>query len=408
MSPAGIGVGPLWEAVAAGSSKVDSEKLLELEGLPIASVSARIPTAALSQVTERWSGTRRSDGEALLWEVIDQALLESQAEAQHRPRTALLTTQLFETGFESSTPEPSYGEQIRSARGGAGDLRAHYAMRPPLPREGVGSRLHSDLAQRLNTELSVLSLQATCATGLRLVCEAARLIQLGRVDRVIVGVVSRPVDASHIAGFARALSLSRWDGLPSAASRPFDQQRSGFVFGEAAAALVIEAEDRASERAAPSFARILGWGLAMNWQHFMRTSLLHMVRVMRQALAMSGLEPDRIDLLDAMGSSTQMGDADEARAIHRVFGRSTESLRVSAEKAIFGYSSQAAALVELIACTCAMRAGLAPPLPHCESQEAELELPISATADRRAIELVLKHAFGMGGQYGALVMQRMS
>jgi 3-oxoacyl-[acyl-carrier-protein] synthase II len=405
VTPAGVGVAPLWSAVAEGVSQVQAEQLLELDDLPIASVSARLPAATLSEVTERWSSTRRSDGEALLWEVIDQALREGRVDSRPRGRTAFLSTQLWESGFESSTSRPTYGEQLRSAADAGGDLRLHYQKRPPVPRGGVGSRLVHDLSRRLNTELSLLSLHATCATGLRLVCEAARLIQLGRVDRVIVGVVSRPVDAVHFATMSRALSLSRWQGAPSAASRPFDRQRSGFVLGEAAAALVLEAEADAAD--VPPLASILGWGLAMSSAHFMRPSYTHMVRVMRQALGTSGVEPAHVDLLDTMGSSSQLGDTEEARAVHRVFGEGVSRLAISAQKSIVGYSMQAAALVELIAATSAMQAGLAPPVPHCEQQDTDVELPILTRAEPRPLERVLKNGFGVGGQYAALLMQRL-
>jgi len=402
VSPAGIGVQPLWDGVRSGVSFVRGETSLDLESLPIAAVSARLPTSALDQVNARWRSTRRSDAEALLWDVIDQALAESQVDSGPPARTAFLTTQLFESGFEDSTPPPAYGDEVRSA---TGDLRAHYLRRPPVPREGVGSSLITDLAKRLGGEVSVLSLQATCATGLRLVCDAARLIQLGRVDRVVIGVVSRPVDAVHFAAFARALALSRWQGIPSAASRPFDQQRSGFVLGEAAAGLVLESETLARRRGVPGFARVLGWGLAMSSHHFLRPSLTHLIRVMRQALAASGVAPGQIDLLSAMGSSTGLGDSEEARAIHRVFGEDLDRLRITAEKATLGYSVQAAALLEIIASTCVMKSGLVPPVPHCERQDTDLELPISASSESGRIDLVLKNAFGLGGHYGSMVMQ---
>jgi 3-oxoacyl-[acyl-carrier-protein] synthase II len=405
VSPAGVGIEALWQAVASGTSQVRAETVLDLQGLPVASVSARFPGEALASVDQRWSSSRRSTSEALLWEVIDQALRECRADERPRKRTTLLTTELYESGFEESTRAASYGESLRESPATT-QLLAHYRAHPPPPRSGVGSRLTADLAERLDTQLSLAALQCTCATSVRLLCEATRLIQLGRSERVIVAVLSRPVDAPHIAAFARALSLSRWDGVPAAASRPFDQQRSGFVFGEGAAALVLEPESSLSEPNVPALAKVLGWGLAMSYQHFMRPSLLHMVRVMRQALAASGVRPTQIDLVDAMGASTQLGDADEARAIHRVFGSAVEGLRVIAQKSVLGYSSQAAGLLELVGCTQAMREGLVPPLPHCEQQEADLELPICRTAEPRAIGHVLKHAFGLGGQYAAVVLGR--
>jgi len=408
VSPAGVGVEALWSAVVAGQSQVTAETVLDLDELPISAVSARLPEAALASVSERWAGSRRSDAEALLWDVIDQALGEARVEPRPGVKTAFLTTQLWESGLEASLGQPGYGDEVRRAVAAGDELRAAYLKHPPVARAGVGSRLVADLSRRLGTELSVLSLQATCATGLRLVCEAARLIQLGRVDRVIVGALSRPVDALHFASMARALSLSRWQGVACAASRPFDQQRSGFVLGEAAAALVLESEALSGPSQPSGIARILGWGLSTSSAHFIRPNLTPMVRVMKQALGTSGIEPSRVDLLDTMGSSSQLGDAEEARAIHRVFGEDLGRLRISAEKSMLGYSMQAAALVELIASTRAMQTGTVPPVPHCERQDTDLELPVSATAERRRVELVLKHAFGLGGQYGALVMQGLS
>src|SRR5690349_18761816 len=101
VSPAGVGVDALWASIKSATSHVSAEQLLDLQGLPIAAVSARFPQPALDDVLGRWSATRRSDGEALLWEVIDQAVRESHADSRHRSRSALLTTQLLETGFES-------------------------------------------------------------------------------------------------------------------------------------------------------------------------------------------------------------------------------------------------------------------------------------------------------------------
>lgn len=370
VTPAGIGVSALWSTLRDGRSCVRAEPLFDVQGIPMAGVSARIPDADLAQLAER--SERRSDAECLLWEVLRQALDEARVEPGSLPATALLTTQL---------PEPA--------------------------REGLGSTLAHDLGKRLDTRLHLTSLHATCATGLRLVCEAARLIELGQFERVIVGVVSRPLDAVHIAAFGRALALSRWDGAPQAASRPFDQRRSGFVFGEAAGALVIEAEDLARSRGAPGFGRILGWGLAMNAQHFLRTSMKHMVGVQRAALARSGCEPRDIDLFDAMGSSSPIGDADEARSIHRVFAERLPELWVSASKAVLGYSSQASAVAELVVCTAALAEGIVPPVPTCEAQEPDLELPLARVARPANLRRVLKHAFGMGGHYGALVFERM-
>lgn len=402
VTPAGIGIGPLWQAVAAGRSCVGREEYLDVEGLPIAPVSARCRAEDFATLRARHP-ERRCGSEALLWEAVDQALRES---GEDRARSSvLLTTQVPESGFE--WPETSaYGDELRAAATGperAAQLRA-YTARPPVEREGVGSRWLADLARRIGPELRVLPLHATCATGLRLVCEAARAIRLGRCERAVVAVLSRNVDALHVTAFARALALSRWDGAPAAASRPFDQRRSGFVFGEAAGALIIEAEDAARARGAPIHGRLLGWGMATNLEHFLRTSFKHMVRVMKDALRASEIDPARIDLLDAMGSSSMVGDADEARAIHRVFGDDLGRLRVSAQKAVLGYSSQAAAVVELIAATCALGDGLVPPVPTCEAQESGLELPIGRTAERAALRLVMKNAFGMGGHYTSIVM----
>jgi 3-oxoacyl-[acyl-carrier-protein] synthase II len=281
VTPAGAGVAPLWDAVRNGISCVRAEEFLDLEGLPIAKVSARFPDATLAEINARHGSPGRPEAEALLREAVAQALAESGISARDGANTVLLTTQLPESGFERTSPETGYGAALREPARRADGAAA---------RQGLGASWLADLRARLGSGLTTFSMQATCATGLRLVCEAARLIQLGRAERAIVAVLSRPVDAVHVAAFARALALSRWDGAPSAASRPFDQKRSGFVFGEAAGALVIEAEELARARGAAGFGRILGWGLAMNSQHFLRTSLRHMLTVVRAALRQSRLE----------------------------------------------------------------------------------------------------------------------
>jgi 3-oxoacyl-[acyl-carrier-protein] synthase II len=105
-----------------------------------------------------------------------------------------------------------------------------------------------------------------------------------------------------------------------------------------------------------------------------------------------------------MGSSSPIGDADEARAIQRLFGPQIERIRVTAQKAVLGYSAQVASLLELIAGTCSFSDGVVPPVPTCERQEPGLELPIGRAAIVRKVDFIMKNAFGMGGHYGSLVL----
>jgi 3-oxoacyl-(acyl-carrier-protein) synthase len=129
-----------------------------------------------------------------------------------------------------------------------------------------------------------------------------------------------------------------------------------------------------------------------------------MVRVMRQALAHSEVSSQAVQVVDAMGACSPIGDADEARAIQRVFGASLDGMRVTAGKAVLGYSAQVASVLEVIADTCSFSDGIVPPVPTCERQEPGLELPVGREPLARSVDLIMKNAFGMGGHYGSLIL----
>jgi 3-oxoacyl-(acyl-carrier-protein) synthase len=383
VTPAGVGVDRLWGAIRSGRSAIDSETVLDLEGLPLVPVSARIPCSALATIREAWNVP---EDEALLRAVIDQALDESglvESAASARPgRVAVLTSLQGEMGMDET------------------------GTRTPQP-WGIGSSFYGDLCERLGTAPSLLPVQATCVTGMRLVGEAARLIETDRADCAVVAVASRAITPLYLAAFSRSLSLTRWGGPPSTACRPFDRRRTGTVLGEAAAAVVIESEAAVARRASSPLGRIAGWAAASAIENPIRPSHGSMAKVMRRAIANAGLTPAAVELVDTAGTGSILGDRMEGRAIHQALGDRVPELGITAHKSMLGYTSRASSLVELLADIAAMHASVVPPVPTCEEQHPEdEELPIRTTEQPREFDTVLKNGYGMGGQYTALVLKK--
>lgn len=251
-----------------------------------------------------------------------------------------------------------------------------------------------------------------CAASVQAIGDAMRLIRAGEADIVLAGGAEAAFDKVSLGGFSAARALSTgFNERPTGASRPFDRDRDGFVMGEGAAMLVVEALDHALARGAHPIAEIIGYGTTADAYHMTAgpDDGDGAMRAMKLALAMAGIGPDRVDYVNAHATSTPVGDAGEIAALKTVFGTGTGPA-ISSTKSATGHLLGAAGAIEAVFSILAIRDGVLPGtlnLEHPDDSAIGLDL-IGPTARRVPIEIALSNGFGFGGVNASVLLQRYS
>ncbi len=248
-----------------------------------------------------------------------------------------------------------------------------------------------------------------CTTGLHAVGDAFRLIQNGFADAMIAGGSEAVITPLAIAGFCAMRALSHRNDEPERASRPWDAARDGFVIGEGAGILVLEELGAAAARGASIYAEIVGYGMSADAYHISAPDPdgTGAIRCMRAALADAGLAPGAIDYINAHGTSTQLGDLSEVRAIHQVFGEHAARLKVSSTKSATGHLLGAAGGLECGVLALAIRDQVLPPTLNLEHPGEGCDLDfVPLTARPCELRIGLSNSFGFGGTNGAVIMKR--
>ncbi|MEO8229290.1 MAG: beta-ketoacyl-ACP synthase II [Chloroflexota bacterium] len=251
---------------------------------------------------------------------------------------------------------------------------------------------------------------SACATGGHAIGESWETIRRGDADVMIAGGVEAAVHEASIGGFCSMKALSTRNDDPAGASRPFDKGRDGFVIGEGAGTLIVEALEHAQARGATPLAEIVGYGATADASHITLPAPggIGAVRAARRALEKAGLEPTAIDHVNAHATSTPEGDKAELQAIKTIFGDHASKLAITANKSMIGHTLGAAGAIEAIASILTIRTGIIPPtinLVDPDEEAAGLDLtPLKA--GRREVKTVLSNSFGFGGQNTALVFTR--
>lgn len=246
-----------------------------------------------------------------------------------------------------------------------------------------------------------------CAASVQAIGDAARLIRAGEATVVLAGGAEACIDRVSLGGFAAARALSTgFNETPSAASRPFDQDRDGFVMGEGAAALVLEDRDHALARGAKILAEVVGYGTSADAHHVTAAPEdgEGAQRAMRTALAQAGLDPQQIGYINAHSTSTPLGDAGELNAIRAVFG-SGSGPAISSTKSATGHLLGAAGALEAVFTILALRDGVLPPTLNLQRPDAAAEgLDLIAGKARRGrCDYALSNGFGFGGVNASVI-----
>jgi len=248
-----------------------------------------------------------------------------------------------------------------------------------------------------------------CTTGSHAIGDAWRIIARGDADVMVAGGTEGVVCALAIDGFAAMRALSTRNDEPELASRPFEAGRSGFILGEGAGVLVLEAEEAARRRGAPIVAEIVGYGMSGDAHHISSPPPDGdgAVRVMRATLDDAGVNGDQVDYINAHGTSTPAGDRIETLAIKRVFGDHAAAMPVSSTKSMMGHLLGAAGGVEAGLCALVLRDQVIPPTINYETPDPDCDLDYVPNEARQAkVEYALSNSFGFGGTNAALLLKR--
>jgi 3-oxoacyl-[acyl-carrier-protein] synthase II len=249
-----------------------------------------------------------------------------------------------------------------------------------------------------------------CSTGAHAIGDAARMVALGDAEVMVAGGTESPVNRIALAGFAALRALSTgFNDDPKRASRPYDKDRDGFVMGEGAGAVVLEALDHAKARGARIYAELTGYGLSGDAYHITAPSPDGdgAFRCMSMAIKRAGISAGDIDYINAHGTSTPLGDEIELGAVQRVVGNAAGRISMSSTKSCIGHLLGAAGAVEAIFSILAIRDRVAPPTINLDNPSVETPIDlVPHVARKRDIDTALSNSFGFGGTNASLIFRR--
>ncbi len=251
-----------------------------------------------------------------------------------------------------------------------------------------------------------------CATSANSIGDAYMMIQRGDADVMFAGGSEAPITALCMAGFSSARTLSTRNAEPEKASRPFDQDRDGFVMGEGGAILILESLPHAQKRGAKILAELVGYGMTGDAWDIVQPCAdgNGAARAMQAALKQAGMKPEDVQYINAHGTSTPLGDRAETTAIKTVFGEhaTNHKVAVSSSKSMTGHLLGAAGALEAAVCIMAINDSILPPTINLDNPDPECDLDYVAKVARKGvnIDVALSNSFGFGGHNACLLFKK--
>jgi 3-oxoacyl-[acyl-carrier-protein] synthase II len=410
VTPLGNDVAATWDALLAGHSGVAPITHFDASGFPVriaAEVKAFDPRHAIED-RKLLKYANRSHVLALA------AAEEALRDAGIRPRASNATRWACVVG--SGKTGLGFGELGEVHRHCAPDGHFHpdrlltdaFAMDPLAFCRSQTSAGLALLLQRFGIRGYASSVHTACASGSQAVGTGMKLIRRGAADYVLAGGFDSMIHPIGLSSFCLLGALSTDNETPERASRPFDATRNGFVLGEGAGLLVLEAWDAARRRGARIYAELAGDGNSLSSYRITDShpSGDGPIQAMRQALAAAGVRPEEVDYLNAHGTSTLMNDRSECAAVRAVFGSHAEQIGVSSTKSLMGHLIAGAGAVEAAVCALAIHHGAAPVNANLAAPDPECDLDFVRGQPRvRRIRVALSNSFGFGGSNSCLALR---
>jgi len=253
------------------------------------------------------------------------------------------------------------------------------------------------------------TITTACAASANAIGEAKRLIENNFVDMVIAGGTESATSGMTISAFSQSRALSSRNSDPEKASRPFDKDRDGFVMAEGCTMMFLESEESAKSRGANIYGYLVGYGSSTDAFHITAPSEggIGASRAMDQALEDAGLSPDKIDYVNAHGTSTKINDVTETLAIKRSFGPSAENVSISSTKSMVGHLLGGAGAFESMVCLMSIKDGVVPPTINLDSPDEECDLNYTPNNSiEKDISYAMTNSFGFGGHNAVLIFSK--
>ena len=414
VTPLGVEIRAIWDRLMRGQSGVGPITLFDASNFPVR-IAAEVPNWSMQQVGEDpapWTRHARQTQFA-----VAAALQASRAAGLPDARVEPLRMGVY-LGCGEIFPDFGQFCQLTAAASHDGPL--------DLERFVNGSRRVAQaddnlilepaaaagcLAAMLDAQGPNANFTAACVSSSKAIGEGTEVIRRGDADIMLCGGAHSMIHPFGITGFQRLSTLSTKNDEPERASRPFDDDRDGFVVGEGGAVLVLEELDHARKRGVDIWAELAGWGTAHD--AFRITDLEPQgraaARCMTLALADAGLAPEAIDYINAHGSGTAINDRVETLATKRAFGSCAYHVPISSTKSMTGHLTTACGALEALICVLAVRANAVPPTINYETPDPDCDLDyVPNTARQIRCRHVMSNNFGFGGQNTSLIFSRVA
>ena len=395
VTPVGVGRDEFWDALVSGQSGIAEVTLFDASEFPVkigGEVKDFDPTAWMDR-----KAARRTDRVVQLAVAAARLAWEDAGSPQVDPQRAAVVVSTGVGGLRTME------DQVRIlAERGPGRVSA-FTVPAMMPNAASGQ-----IAMELGFSGPNACVTTACAAGAHGVGEAYRYIKHGMADLAVAGGTEAGITPLSLAAFAQMQALSR-NPDPARASRPFDADRDGFVMAEAACVLILEEEERARQRGATIYAEVAGYGTSADAFHITQPEPQGSgaVIAMQMALTDAGEDAEAVDYINAHGTSTQLNDAAETRAIKKALGDHAHGIAVSSTKSMTGHMVGAAGAAEAAAAALAVREGVIPPTTNYETPDPECDLDyVPNEARKQDVRLALSNAFGFGGQNAVVALRR--
>jgi len=253
---------------------------------------------------------------------------------------------------------------------------------------------------------------SACASSTNAIYDAFTYLRLGKADIIVSGGSEAAVCEAGVGGFNAMRALSERNDSPETASRPYDQDRDGFVLGEGAGALILEEYEHAKKRGAKIYGEVLGGGMTADAYHITapHPEGAGITRVMYNAMEEANITSEQIDYVNTHGTSTPLGDLGEIKAIQKVFGEHAYKMNISSTKSMTGHLLGAAGAIESIACLMAINKSIVPPTINHFTDDQGLDPKLNLTfnkAQHRDVNIALCNTFGFGGHNFSIIFKKL-
>ena len=398
VSPLGIGVPALWEGLVAGRSGVRRVQHFDTENLPV-KIAAEVPDFDPKAFMDPKSVRRMDRFAHFAIAGTREALADANLEItdENRDRVAVV----MNTG----------GGGIPTIESNVTAMAVHGPSRvgPLVIPMFAPNMASSQVSIAYGIQGPTITSAAACASGVQAFIDAVRLLQAGEADIAVTGGTEAGITPVALTSLANMHALSRRNDDPEGASRPFDRERDGFVFGEGAGVLILETEEHAVRRGAPVYAEALGGALTSDAFHLTapEPSGRGARKAMINALKRAEMEPHELDYIAAHATATQIGDIAETLAIKEALGDHACRVAISANKSMIGHLLGAAGAISAVACVLAIRDRVVPPTINLDYPDPDCDLDyVPHIARKMPVNATMVNGFGFGGQNASTIFRR--